>query len=93
MRCGSVAIEAIEIFREHADEIVCVVLDLTMPRMSGKEAFQKLRRIHSDLKVILSTGFAHDTIEISFEDIPNAYLKKPYNTQRLAKTLNDVLKR
>ena len=37
--------EAIRLFRQHQHEIVCVLLDLTMPKMDGQETFRELRRI------------------------------------------------
>ncbi|MGZ9196963.1 MAG: PAS domain S-box protein, partial [Candidatus Deferrimicrobiaceae bacterium] len=37
--------EAVEVFRTHMDEIRCVVLDLTMPRMDGEETFREIRRL------------------------------------------------
>ena len=40
--------EAIEVFQARCDEIVAVVLDLTMPRMGGEETFRELRRLSPD---------------------------------------------
>ena len=50
-------VAAVKTFREHADHIVCVLLDLTMPRMGGEEALNELRKIRSDIHVLLSSGF------------------------------------
>ncbi|MCP4714259.1 MAG: PAS domain-containing protein, partial [Deltaproteobacteria bacterium] len=36
--------EGVEVFQEHAAEIVCVILDLTMPHMDGEETFREIRR-------------------------------------------------
>ena len=38
--------EAVEIYGQHYDEIDLVILDLTMPRMDGVEAYRELRRIN-----------------------------------------------
>jgi len=37
--------EAVDYYREHVGEIKCVLLDLTMPRMGGEEAFREILRI------------------------------------------------
>ena len=42
---------AVEIFRTIADEIAVVLLDMTMPVMSGEQTFQELRKIRPDLLV------------------------------------------
>jgi len=45
----------LDLFREHAKEIDVVLLDLTLPDMSGREILEKLRRLRPDVKVILTT--------------------------------------
>ena len=35
--------EAVEVFEQHAEEITCVLLDLTMPHLDGEEAFREMR--------------------------------------------------
>jgi CheY-like chemotaxis protein len=49
--------EGVRVFREHAGEITCVILDLTMPKMDGVAAFKKHTRIRPDVRVILSSGY------------------------------------
>jgi PAS domain S-box-containing protein len=50
-------IEAIEIFQQAPDQIAVVLLDLTMPLMSGEEALHRLRAIRPDVPVLLSSGY------------------------------------
>jgi PAS domain S-box-containing protein len=50
-------IEALERFREHADRVRIVILDLTMPRMGGAEVLAELRRTHQTLPVIIASGY------------------------------------
>ena len=38
-------VEAVEVFRQHQDEIRCVLCDLTMPRMNGWETLAALRKL------------------------------------------------
>lgn len=49
--------EGVRVFRENADSIELVLLDMTMPHMNGEEAFGEMRRIKPDVKVILSSGY------------------------------------
>jgi len=38
-------------------DIDWILLDLTMPRLSGEEVFREMSRIRSDVRVILSSGY------------------------------------
>ena len=48
--------DAVRLYREHQDAIVCVLLDLTMPKMNGEETLRELQRISPNVRVILSSG-------------------------------------
>jgi len=48
---------AVQIFGTHANEIKAVLLDMTMPHMSGEEVFREMRTIQPGVKVILSSGY------------------------------------
>src|SRR5262245_57783572 len=53
---------AVEIVEESGDLIRAVVLDLTMPEMSGEETLQKLRAIQPELPVIIASGYGETEI-------------------------------
>jgi len=87
-------VEALKSFRAHRDEIVCVILDLTMPRMDGQECFRELRRIKRDVRVILSSGYnAQETTGKFAGKGLTGFIQKPYQFTNLVETLSDVLKR
>jgi signal transduction histidine kinase len=54
--------EAIELFGVRADEIDCVLLDLSMPKLDGEEVFRELQRIRPEVRVVLSSGFTEQEI-------------------------------
>ncbi|MCP4203621.1 MAG: PAS domain-containing protein, partial [bacterium] len=84
--------EGVEMFRRHADEIVLVVLDLAMPTMGGEEAFREIRRIKSDAKVVLSSGFTEQDTTNRFADRGLAgFIQKPYRLAELTRTIRAAL--
>ncbi len=84
--------EALEVFRRHAREISLIVLDLTMPRMDGVDAFHELKRIRGDVRVIVSSGFSEQEVSGRFEgDEPSGYIKKPFELDRLREKIGEVL--
>ncbi|MBN2071167.1 MAG: PAS domain-containing protein [Candidatus Krumholzibacteriota bacterium] len=85
-------VKALELFREHSGEIACVVLDLTMPRMSGEETFRELRRIKSDVKVIMSSGYNEQDVVNRFAGKGlTGFIQKPYRREDLLKVLRKVM--
>ena len=85
--------EAVEIFEQHADEIVAVLLDLTMPRMDGVAAFEAMRRIKPDVKVILCSGFSeHEAMQRFSGQGLAGYVHKPYRITVLREEIEKVMK-
>ena len=75
---------ALQVYQEHASEIVAVLLDMTMPKMDGKECFRELRRMNPDVKVILSSGYNEQDATSRFVGQGLAgFLQKPYSPEEL----------
>jgi PAS domain S-box-containing protein len=84
--------EALSVFRAHQTDIVCVLLDLTMPHKDGEETFRELRQLQSDVRVILSSGYNEQEVSQRFVGKGLAgFIQKPYQTQALAAKLRDIL--
>ena len=84
--------DALERFSLRPQAYRIVLMDLTMPRMDGRECFRALRRIRPDLKVILCSGFTEQESigEFLGKDLAG-FLQKPYTLKMLRKTFADVL--
>jgi signal transduction histidine kinase len=84
--------DALEVFKRKRDEIKCVLLDLTMPRMSGEEAFRELRSLAPDLPVVLSSGYSEIEVASRFSvTAVSGFIQKPYRFSELRDTLRKVL--
>lgn len=84
--------EGIELFRAHEHEIAAVLLDATMPLMSGEETFQALMEIRSDTPVILSSGFNETEATDRFVGQGLAgFLQKPYGPGELIRAIRQVI--
>jgi nitrogen-specific signal transduction histidine kinase/CheY-like chemotaxis protein len=82
----------LEVFRQHADRIDAVLLDMNMPGMSGEAVFQGLRAIRPDVKVVLSTGYSEQEAAIHFADVPLAgFVHKPYTASALVDKIGSAL--
>jgi CheY-like chemotaxis protein len=84
--------EAVEIFRKHKNEITLVLLDLTMPRMSGEETFDEIRKIIPDACIMLSSGYTEQDAVNRFEGKGLAgFVQKPYKYEELKKKISATL--
>ncbi len=84
--------EAVELFRARADEIVLVLLDLMMPHLDGEETFRELRRIRSDVKAILSSGYNEQEVTSRFVGKGLAgFIQKPYGPSQLLGKVREAL--
>ncbi|MEN8005712.1 MAG: PAS domain S-box protein [Candidatus Krumholzibacteriota bacterium] len=85
--------EALRVFRENTDEIVCVLLDLTMPFMDGEETFREMRLLHPDVRVILCSGYNEQEAVLRFAGKGLAgFIQKPFSMAALKGKLMAVLK-
>lgn len=74
----------IDLFRMHADMITCVMLDMTMPTMSGEMVFHEIRRIKPDARILLVSGHSEQAVVSHFvEQQYVKFLQKPYTFQNL----------
>ncbi len=85
-------IDAVTKFREHADEIAVVLMDLTMPNMDGITAMGEIYGIKPDIKVILSSGFNEEDLSGRITgQPPSGYIRKPYSVKVLETELRRVM--
>jgi PAS domain S-box-containing protein len=87
-------LEAVDLFRRAPESISAVVLDMTMPRMGGEEAFRELRRIKPDVRVVLSSGYnEQETVNHFLGKGLAGFIQKPYRTQTLVDRVRQALER
>jgi PAS domain S-box-containing protein len=82
----------IEVFKQHAEAIDVVLLDMAMPGRSGEEVLQEILTVRPDAKVIVSSGFIEESFPTRFAGAkPAAFLHKPFTTDALMESINGVL--
>lgn len=85
-------VEAVEIFARRYREIDAVVLDLTMPRKNGEEAFREMQALCREIPVILTSGYGEDDAAEHYRRAGLAsFLQKPYQGSDLLDHLRKVL--
>ncbi|MEW6456816.1 MAG: MEDS domain-containing protein [Acidobacteriota bacterium] len=85
--------EAINIYKNEKDKIDLVLLDIIMPKLSGKETYLELKKINPDVKVIISSGYSKDGYaQEILDEGAHGFIQKPYQINQLGELLREVLK-
>jgi PAS domain S-box-containing protein len=83
---------AIDVFRRYPGQIALVVLDLSMPQMSGEETLPELNKIRPGVKVVVSSGYSETEAMNLFRGQRVAgFIQKPYNSKGLAEKVKVYL--
>lgn len=84
--------EAVQIFCDNADTIAIVIMDISLPVMSGDEAVSMILAEREDTPIILSSGLpdaASERRKISLGSV--AFIQKPYRPSELLSSVREVL--
>lgn len=80
--------EGIDLYNQHRDDVAVILLDLSMPEMSGEDTFFILRQINAAVPIILSSGYDENEAKKRIADAGHAdFLAKPYDVDILSAKL------
>lgn len=83
--------EAIDLYRQRHEELGLVVLDLTMPGISGSEVYATLQKLDATVPVIMSSGYTEqDVLDRLGSRGLRGFLQKPYTLDQLKTTVLDL---
>ena len=76
--------EAVELFAANPAGFTAVLMDLTMPRLNGLEAFAQMRQIHPSVRVVLMSGYdaQASTASVTARGLAG-FLSKPFELAKL----------
>ena len=84
--------EGVKIYKKYQDEIDMVILDMIMPGMTGSEAYDSLKKINQDVKVLLSSGYSiNGKASEMLNRGCNGFIQKPFNMEQLSQKITEVL--
>jgi PAS domain S-box-containing protein len=82
----------IRLFRQHESELTLILLDLSMPGMSGEEVFYELRRHNTRIPVLLVSGYSeHEVMDRFVNKGLTGFIQKPFTTDSLLQQIQPHL--
>ncbi len=84
--------ETIDIYKANRNKIDMVVLDMIMPEMSGGKAYDRIKQIDPNVRVLLSSGYSREgkATEI-LERGCNGFIQKPFSMKELSRRVREIL--
>jgi signal transduction histidine kinase/CheY-like chemotaxis protein len=84
--------EAVDIYKKRGNEIDLIILDVVMPKISGRKAYEQISAIDEKVKVIFTSGFTGgEAVGELAAGVNTAFLRKPYRTQDLHRLIAAML--
>ena len=82
----------LEQFRRRAADLALVLLDMTMPNVSGEEALEQMRNIAPSVPVLASSGYSEFEAVRHFAHVGGlAFIQKPYTAVQLGRKVKELL--
>jgi len=86
--------DAVEKFEAHRDAIKLIIMDVIMPKMSGREAYDEIRKRNADVRVLYTSGYTMDIIQNrDVLDEGVELVMKPVQPLELLRKVRDLLDR
>ena len=84
--------EAVDLFERHSSQVELVILDVTMPKLSGPEAYKQVSVLRPDVPVIFVTGYGREMAllrDLVAQGL--TVLQKPFTHQELGQKIRLLL--
>jgi PAS domain S-box-containing protein len=84
--------EALQVLSVDPSLYQLIILDMNMPRLSGKATFEQMQRISPGMKVLVCSGYSAAMLEDeNFARAIDGYLEKPYEMSEIARKIRGIL--
>jgi CheY-like chemotaxis protein len=85
---------AVEIYQHGKEAIDIVLLDLGLPKMTGREVLRHIKNENPDAKVVIASGYLEPELKSEIDRAGVKYfLSKPYRPDQLVQTLQSLIER
>jgi CheY-like chemotaxis protein len=84
--------EALVVYADNAESIDLVIMDMIMPGMGGGEAYDRLKKINPEVKVLLSSGYSiNGQASRILERGCDGFIQKPFHMKQLSEKIHGII--
>ncbi len=85
--------EALECYEREEGRFDLVLLDLVMPRVGGREAFEQLHRLNPGVRVLLASGYSMNSeAQAILDQGARDFIQKPFQADNLSRKIAAILR-
>jgi signal transduction histidine kinase/ActR/RegA family two-component response regulator len=85
--------DAMDVFEQRHEELRAVILDMTMPGLSGKEAYEQMRGITAAIPIVLASGYSEEEVIERIGDVSAPlFLQKPFQSKELLNAVDAAIR-
>jgi PAS domain S-box-containing protein len=79
-------------YLDNKETVSLIILDLMMPGMGGRKCLEEIRKINSDVRVVVASGYSEDGHSDALVELgARSFIEKPFNIERLLSVVREVL--
>ncbi|MGN6718002.1 MAG: hybrid sensor histidine kinase/response regulator, partial [Candidatus Binatia bacterium] len=83
---------AVEIFSQYIESVDIVLLDMGLPKMSGKDVLIRIKALKPSIKIVIASGYFESDLQADIvQDDVAAYIQKPYMIDNVIEILRRVI--
>ena len=76
--------EALEMFVANANQLDLLLMDVCMPKLTGREVLEHIRRLHSSVPICFCTGYDPEASQSkSLQEMGCHVIEKPFDEKKL----------
>ncbi len=84
--------DAVEKFKANSEKIAVVIMDMVMPRKSGRKAYEEIRKVRPDVNILFMSGYSPDILKNKgFLDTGEEVIIKPLQPLDLVRKVRACL--
>ncbi len=84
--------EGIDIYRKNREKVDMVILDMIMPGLSGSDTYEALKKINTDVKVLLASGYSlNGKAKAILDKGFSGFIQKPFTMEQISHKVIEIL--
>ncbi len=85
--------DGIDIYQRYKSDIDLIIMDMVMPVMDGRAAFNEIRKINPDQKIFIISGYTQrEDLEDILDNGAVGFLRKPFQVKEIVEKVQEILK-